>query len=111
MLRDNDLVHFCGTKLKIPCEITPPLKDTFGDNENKMSFPLITFCDQCYADFPTILKDECNLNVTFGTDTFGLSSIGLDAYDNAVAMINKTYHKYLIDCLETNPNVNLTKLR
>ena len=107
------MVHFCedGTKFKIPCEITPPLKSTFGDNGNKMSFPLITFCDQCYADFPKILKHECNLNVTFGTDTFGISSIGLDAYDNAVAMINKTYHKYLIDCLETNPNVNLTKLR
>ena len=35
-----------------------------------MRFPLVTFCDQQYVEFPKIFNEYCDLNIPLGKDPF-----------------------------------------
>ena len=43
---------------------------SLGNHENMISFPLMTFCDQQYVEFPKIFNEVCDLNIPLGKDPF-----------------------------------------
>ena len=43
---------------------------SLGNHENVISFPLMTFCDQQYVEFPKIFNEVCDLNIPLGKDPF-----------------------------------------
>ena len=85
-------------------------KSSLGDENNQIRFPLVTFCEQKFADYPEVFNKICNLNISIGLDPWGYPGFGFDQFSWVVPIGNKTYHRYLHECLEKEPNVNLTGL-